>query len=434
MGRGQMHLGVFAVGTGNHIAGWRHPGAFKSASDLSAFVAMAQTAERGKLDMFFIADGLKTTTDTHPGFMVQLEPLTTLSAISMVTTHIGLVATASTTFCEPYNLARTLATLDHISDGRAGWNIVTSSDPDSGKNFGREEIKHDRRYEIAAEFVEVILGLWDSWESDAIIADVESGQYVVPEKVHSLNHQGEHFQVRGPLNSARCPQGRPVLIQAGSSKIGQEFATKYAEILFTVQQDIGVASDFYAEVKQRLKERGRNPDHCKVLPGLLTVVGQTEKQAKAKLDQLASYVDETSAMHTLSVRMGHDMSQYPLDGPVPELPAEAANIQGYSRMILTKAYRENSTLRDLYNLFAVSRGYLIVCGSPEQVADTMEEWFTAPACDGFNLTPAHFPESLEDFVDLVVPELQRRGLFRTEYAGKTLREHFGLPVPKNRHT
>ena len=434
MGRGQMHLGVFAVGTGNHIAGWRHPGAFKSASDLSAFVAMAQTAERGKLDMFFIADGLKTTTDTHPGFMVQLEPLTTLSAISMVTTHIGLVATASTTFCEPYNLARTLATLDHISDGRAGWNIVTSSDPDSGKNFGREEIKHDRRYEIAAEFVEVILGLWDSWESDAIIADVESGQYVVPEKVHSLNHQGEHFQVRGPLNSARCPQGRPVLIQAGSSKIGQEFATKYAEILFTVQQDIGVASDFYAEVKQRLKERGRNPDHCKVLPGLLTVVGQTEKQAKAKLDQLASYVDETSAMHTLSVRMGHDMSQYPLDGPVPELPAEAANIQGYSRMILTKAYRENSTLRDLYNLFAVSRGYLIVCGSPEQVADTMEEWFTAPACDGFNLTPAHFPESLEDFVDLVVPELQRRGLFRIEYAGKTLREHFGLPVPKNRHT
>ena len=434
MGRGQMHLGVFAVGTGNHIAGWRHPGAFKSASDLSAFVAMAQTAERGKLDMFFIADGLKTTTDTHPGFMVQLEPLTTLSAISMVTTHIGLVATASTTFCEPYNLARTLATLDHISDGRAGWNIVTSSDPDSGKNFGREEIEHDRRYEIAAEFVEVMLGLWDSWESDAIIADVESGQYVVPEKVHSLNHQGEHFQVRGPLNSARCPQGRPVLIQAGSSKIGQEFATKYAEILFTVQQDIGVASDFYAEVKQRLKERGRNPDHCKVLPGLLTVVGQTEKQAKAKLDQLASYVDETSAMHTLSVRMGHDMSQYPLDGPVPELPAEAANIQGYSRMILTKAYRENSTLRDLYNLFAVSRGYLIVCGSPEQVADTMEEWFTAPACDGFNLTPAHFPESLEDFVDLVVPELQRRGLFRTEYAEKTLREHFGLPVPKNRHT
>ena len=432
MDRGHMHLGVFAVGTGNHIAGWRHPGAFKSASDLSAFVQMAQAAERGKLDMFFIADGLKTSTDTHPGFMVQLEPLTTLSAISMVTTHIGLVATASTTFCQPYNLARTLATLDHISGGRAGWNIVTSSDPESGLNFGREDIDHDRRYEIAAEFVDVMLGLWDSWESDAIIADVETGQYVLEEKVHYLNHEGEHFRVRGPLNSARCPQGRPVLIQAGSSKIGQEFAAKYAEILFTVQQDIGVASAFYADVKAGVERHGRNPDHCKVMPGLLTVVGPTEQEAKRKLEQLASYVDETSAMQTLSVRMGHDMSQYPLDGPVPELPA-TANIQGYSRMILTKAYRESSTLRDLYNLFAVSRGYLIVCGSPTQVADAMEEWFAAPACDGFNLTPAHFPESLDDFVDLVVPELQRRNLFRTEYSGRTLRDHFGLPVPANRY-
>lgn len=427
-----MHLGVFAVGTGNHIAGWRHPGAFKSASELSAFVAMAKAAERGKLDMFFIADGLKSSTDTHPGFMVQLEPLTTLSAISMVTTHIGLVATVSTTFSEPFNVARTLATLDHISNGRAGWNIVTTSDPDSGKNFGRDDLEHHRRYEIADEFVEVVLGLWDSWESDAIIADVDSGQYVLPNKVHHLNHEGEHFQVRGPLNSARCPQGRPVLIQAGSSKKGQEFATKYAEILFTVQQDIEVASEFYADVKARVSERGRNPQHCKVLPGLLTVVGRTEQEAKEKLEQLASYVDETSAMHTLSVRMGHDMSQYPLDGPIPELP-DSTNIQGYARMILTKAYRDRATLRDLYNLFAVSRGYLIVCGSPSQVADTMEEWFKKPACDGFNLTPAHFPESLDDFIDLVIPELQKRDLFRTQYTGQTLRDHFGLPTPKNRN-
>ena len=427
-----MHLGLFAVATGNHIAGWRHPGAFKRASDLSAFVDMAQTAERGKLDMFFIADGLKCSTDAHPGFMIQLEPLSTLAAISMVTSHIGLVATASTTYSEPYNLARMLATLDHISGGRAGWNIVTTSDPESGKNFGRDETEHDRRYEMADEFVEVMTGLWDSWESDAVIADVETGQYVVSEKVHSLNHEGEHFRVRGPLNSARCPQGRPVLVQAGSSKTGQAFAAKYAEVLFTVQQDLEVASNFYAEVKQGVKEGGRNPDHCKVMPGLTPVVGRTEQEAKEKLNQLASYVDERSAMETLSARMGHDMSQYPLDGPVPELPVEA-NVQGYARMILTEAYRENSTLRDLYNLFAVSRGYLIVCGSPEQVADSMEAWFNAPACDGFNLTPAHFPESLDDFVDLVVPELQRRGSFRTEYSGQTLRDHFGLPVPRNRH-
>ena len=364
--------------------------------------------------------------------MNQLEPLTTLSAISMVTTHIGLVATASTTFCEPYNLARTLAAVDHISGGRAGWNIVTSSDPGSGQNFGRENIEHDRRYEIAAEFVDVVKGLWDSWESDAVVANVESGQYVVPEKVHYLDHVGEHFKVRGPLNSARCPQGQPVLVQAGSSKTGTAFAAKYAEVLFTVQQDLGVASDFYAEVKLLVKEQGRNPDHCKVLPGLLPVVGKTEQEAKEKLQQLASYVDETSAWETLSARMGHDMSQYPLDGPVPELP-EAGNVQGYTRMILTKAYRDSSTLHDLYNLFAVSRGYLIVCGSAEQVADTLEEWFSAPACDGFNLTPAHFPESLDDFVNLVVPELQRRGSFRTEYTGNTLREHFGLPVPENRY-
>ena len=427
-----MHLGLFAVGTGNHIAGWRHPGAYKRASELSAFVEMAQTAERGKLDMFFLADGLKCSTDAHPGFMIQLEPLSTLAAISMVTSHIGLVATASTTFSAPYNLARTFASLDHISGGRAGWNIVTSSDPESGKNFGLDEIEHDRRYEIADEFVEVMTGLWDSWESDAVIADVETGQYVAPEKVHYLNHEGEHFKVRGPLNSARCPQGQPVLVQAGSSKTGQAFAAKYAEVLFTVQQDLEVASNFYAEVKQGVKEGGRDPDHCKVMPGLTPVVGRTEREAKEKLNQLASYVDERSAMETLSARMGHEMSQYPLDGPVPELPAEG-NVQGYSRMILTEAYRENSTLRDLYNLFAVSRGYLIVCGTPAQVADSMEAWFTAPACDGFNLTPAHFPESLDDFVDLVVPELQQRGLFRTEYTGQTLRGHFGLPVPKNRH-
>ena len=428
-----MHLGLFAVGTGNHIAGWRHPGASKSASDIEVFLEMAKTAERAKFDMFFLADGVKCSPDYHPGFLNQLEPMTALSAISMVTSHIGLVATASTTYSEPYNLARTFASLDLISGGRAGWNMVTTSDPDSGQNFGRAEIEHDLRYEIAAEFVEVTRGLWDSWESDAIEANVESGRYAIPEKVHFLDHDGKHFQVRGPLNAARCPQGYPVLIQAGSSKTGQEFAAKYAEVMFTVQQDLEVAASFYAEVKQRVHEQGRDPQHCKILPGLLPVVGRTEREAQEKLAELASYVDEESAMETMSFRLGHDMSQYPLDGPVPKLPI-SGNVQGYRRMVLTDAYRKNYTLRDLYNLFAVSRGYLIVCGTPSQVVDVMEEWFKAPACDGFNLTPAHFPESLDDFAELVVPELQRRGLFRTEYNGRTLREHFGLPVPTNRYS
>lgn len=289
--------------------------------------------------------------------------------------------------------------------------------------------------DIAAEFVEVTLGLWDSWEADAIVADAETGRYVDPNKVHALNHHGERFHVAGPLNTPRCPQGRPVLVQAGSSKAGQAFATRYAEVLFTVQQDLGFASELYAEVKRNVAEQGRNPAHCVVIPGLTTVVGGTEAEAKAKvkLEQLATYVDESSARQTMSVRLGADMSKYPLDGPVPELPM-SDQIQGYACMMLTSAYREKSTLRDLYNLFAVSRGYLIFCGAPEQIADSMAEWIAQPACDGFNLTPAHFPEALDDFVDGVVPVLQQRGLFRREYEADRLRGHFHLPLPENRHT
>lgn len=427
-----MHLGVFAVASGNHIAGWRHPGAFKQGADLDAFVSIAQAAERGKMDMFFIADGVTCSTDAHPGFMSQLEPMTTLAAVSTATAHIGLVATASTTFSEPYNLARAFSSLDHISGGRAGWNIVTSSDPDSETNFSGRTLHHDDRYRRAEEFVEVALALWDSWERDAIIADVDSGIYVDKSKVHTIDHHGGFFGVAGPLNVARCPQGRPVLVQAGSSRTGQEFATRYAEVLFTVQQDVSVAHQFYADVKQRVAEHGRNPAHCSILPGLTTVVGDTEQAAQQKLEQLAAYVDEQSAMWTMSARLGHDLSHYPLDGPIPELP-DSDQIQGYARMILTGDYRKNRTLRDLYNLFAVSRGYLIFCGTPEQVATSMQEWFEAPACDGFNLTPAHFPGSLDDFVDHVVPELQKRGLFREEYTGSTLRHHFGLPELVNRH-
>lgn len=428
-----MHLGLFAIGGGNHIAGWRHPGAYARGDDFNAFAHMAQSAERACFDMFFIADALACSTDGHPGFMAQLDPIATLTGLAAVTSNIGLVGTASTTFNDPYMLSRQLASLDHISHGRAGWNIVTSSDPRAELNFGAKSVAHDERYAIAAEFVEVALGLWDSWEEDAIVADAVTGRYVNPDRVHPLNHQGEHYHVAGPLNTPRCPQGRPVLVQAGSSTAGQAFASRYAEVLFTVQQDLDVARDFYAAVKRQVADRGRNPAHCKIMPGLTTVVGGTEAEAKAKLEQLADYVDERSAMQTMSVRLGHDMSKYPLDGPVPDLPV-SDQIQGYARMMLTSAYREKSKLRDLYNLFAVSRGYLIFCGTPEQIADSMTTWVESPACDGFNLTPAHFPEALDDLVDGVVPVLQNRGVFRRDYDSDTLRGHFGLPEPENRHT
>jgi FMN-dependent oxidoreductase (nitrilotriacetate monooxygenase family) len=429
----QMHLGVFAVGSGNHIAGWRHPGASKTGADISTFLEIGRTAERGKLDLMFLADNVQCSTDDHPGFMSRLEPFSTLSAVSAVTEHVGLVASGSTSFAEPYNLARLISSLDHISNGRAGWNIVTTSTPASAANFGREIHSHKQRYEMAAEYVEVVRGLWDSWEPDAIVANVDTGQFVDADKVHALNFSGEHYCVKGPLNLSRSPQGQPVIVQAGSSETGQSFAARYAEVVLTVQIDVEVAREFYAGVKEGVLDQGRDPQHCKILPGLLPVVGGTEQEAREKFNTLASYIDESSALQTMSDRIGHDLSSYPLDGPVPNLPLPE-HIQGYARMMLTKEYRDNHTLRDLYNLFAVSRGYSVCCGSPEQVADMMQDWFTREACDGFILVPAHFPEALDDFVDAVVPILQQRGLFREEYKGVTLRNHLGLPEPKNRYT
>ena len=429
----QMNLGVFAVGNGNHIAGWRHPGASKTGVDIATFVQIGQSAERGKLDLMFLADNVQCSTEDHPGFMSRLEPFSTLSAVSALTSHIGLVASGSTSCSEPFNLARLILSLDHVSQGRAGWNIVTTSTPASAANFGREILSHAERYEMAAEFVDVVRGLWDSWEPQAIVADTVTGQFVQADKVHTLNYEGEHYRVRGPLNLCRSPQGQPVMVQAGSSQGGQAFAAKYAELVLTVQIDVEVAREFYAGIKKGAADQGRSPAHCKVLPGLLPVVGGTEQEAKEKFNALASYVDEHSALRTMSDRIGHDLSGYPLDGPIPDLPL-AEHIQGYARMMLTAQYRDNHTLRDLYNLFAVSRGYAVCCGSPEQVADTMQDWFRRQACDGFILVPAHFPEALDDFVDAVVPILQARGLFRRDYEGETLRSHLGLPMPENRYS
>lgn len=429
-----MHLGVFSVGTGNHVAGWRMDGSFTSSESLDAFLHIAETAERGKFDFVFIADGLASSPGDHPGSIARFEPFSLMSALAMRTSRIGLIGTGSSTYSEPYNLARLVASLDHLSNGRAGWNVVTTSTPQAAANFGlAQPIEHDLRYEMAAEFVDVVQALWDSWEDGARIADRASGVYVDASKVHAIDHDGRFYKVRGPLNLSRTPQGQPVIVQAGASDAGRDFACRYAEAIFTVQQDLDVAQSFYREMKDGVAAMGRLPDQCNILPGLFPVVGRTDEEAREKLAAMVELVDDRSAINTLSERLGHDMSGYDLDGPMPDLPP-SAHIHSYHAVIRTLAQRPGCKLRDIYNIFAVSRAYLVACGSPSTVADIMEAWFAGQACDGFMLVPATFPGTFDDFVALVVPELQRRGLFRQDYTGTTLRDHLGLDVPANRFT
>jgi len=430
-GKRQLHLGVFALATGHHAAGWRMPGALTRADDFPALLAVTQIAERAKLDCIFFADAPSSAPDGPPGFMLNLEPMTLLAALAVSTERIGLVATVSSTFTEPYNLARYVASVDQISKGRAGWNVVTTSDAPSAANFGRELPPHDARYAVADEYVQVVQGLWDSWEDGALIADAETGQYIDKTKRHAIDHAGTNFKVKGPSSIARSPQGQPVIVQAGSSAAGQNFAAKYAEVVFTVQQDIGEAQRFYRGMKEKAGA-SRSPDHLKIMPGIFPVVGRTEAEAREKYAMFRSYIRPGTALAAMSQRLGHDMAHYPMDAPFPQLPDSKTGTQTYARIMYTKAQREGLTLRDIHDLFAMSRGYLLAVGTPQHVADVMEEWFAGRACDGFMLTPAYFPGELEIFCDLVVPELQRRGLFRSDYAGTTLRSHFGLPVPRNR--
>ena len=427
----QLHLGLFVLATGHHADGWRMPGALARADDFPSLLAVTQMAERAKLDFVFFADAPSSAVDGPPGFMLNLEPMTLLAALAACTTRIGLVATVSSTFTEPYNLARYVASIDQISQGRAGWNVVTTSDAPSAANFGRALPPHDARYEIADEYLQVVQGLWDSWEAGARIADADTGQYIDKTKVHAIDHAGAHFKVKGPLSIGRSPQGQPVIVQAGSSAAGQNFAAKYAEIVFTVQQDMGEAQIFYSAMKEKAG-RLRSPDHLKIMPGIFPVVGRTEAEARAKYAMLRRYIRPGAALNAMSQRLGHDMADYPMDAPFPRLPDSKTGTQTYAKVMYAKAQREGLTLRDIHDLFAMSRGYLLAVGTPRQVADVMEEWVARRACDGFILTPAYFPGELEVFCDLVVPELQRRGLFRLDYAGTTLRSHFGLPEPKNR--
>jgi FMN-dependent oxidoreductase (nitrilotriacetate monooxygenase family) len=435
-----MNLGAFVHETGQHVAAWRHPDAHaESGTVFSHMLDVARIAELGKFDLLFLADSAAVNTSGaaeargRMGKTVKFEPITVLSALAAVTTRLGLVATCTSTYNEPYTLARQFASLDQISGGRAGWNLVTSNNEAEAFNHGRDRhYAHADRYDRAAEFADVVTGLWDSWDEDAFIRDKDSGVYFDTSKLHVLNHKGRHFAVRGPLNVARSPQGRPVLVQAGASDTGRDLAARMAEVVFTAQTTFEQAREFYTDVLGRLPRYGRSQSEMKILPGLYPVVGRTEAEAREKFEHLQSLIHPSVGLAVLENTIGvFNLSQYPLHGPVPDL-ADTNGPLSRQRLLLEAARRDNLTLWELCLLNAGPRGHLLTIGTPTQIADVMEHWFRNDACDGFNVMPAYLPGSLTDFVDLVIPELQRRGLFRTEYEGKTLRENLGLPKPVSR--
>ena len=426
--RRQIHLGLFLLGTGSHTAGWRLPGACDTFQDIGSLQAIGREAERGLFDLIFMGDNLYADPASHPSYTARLEPLTMLAALAVTTSRIGLGATASTTYGDPFTVARAFASLDHISHGRAAWNAVTSASPQAGANFGRPHPSHAERYARAEEFVDVVGGLWDCWDADAIVADRASGLYIDAAKVRALDHSGAHFAVKGPLNIGRAPQGRPVILQAGGSGPGLSLAARTADVVFSVVQDLDEAKAQYAGFKALLPRFGRRAADTIVLPGVMPIVGRTDREAFDKLRALQSLVDDRSAMAMLSERFGQDMNVYDLDAPAPVL-ALPDTYHPFTRALLSKARRENMTLRDLYDLTAAARGHWVLCGSAERVADTLQLWFESGAADGFNVMPSHFLEGLKDVVDLVIPVLQERGLFRSRYGGATLRDHLGLPLP-----
>ncbi|MBN9562676.1 MAG: LLM class flavin-dependent oxidoreductase [Alphaproteobacteria bacterium] len=435
--RRQLRLGAFMRPVSIHTAAWRYPGAFPDANfNIQHLVRFAQTLERGKFDAFFMADHLAVLNMPMAALkrsatVTSFDPPTLLPALAMVTRHLGLIATASTTFEEPYHVARRFASLDHLSGGRAGWNIVTTSNPDAALNFGLEEhVEHDERYRRGREFFDVVTGLWDSWADDAFIRDVANGIYFDPAKLHVLNHKGKYFSVRGPLNVARPIQGWPVIVQAGASEAGRQIAAETAEVIFASSRTLTEGQEFYADVKGRMEKLGRSRDHMKILPGALVVVGDTVEEARAKRAKLDSLVHPDSGIASLSIALGHDASGFDLDGPLPEIPETNASQSGRERVV-SLARREGLTVRQLAQR-AGGYGGLSMVGTPATIADTMQEWLESEASDGFNVMFPYLPEGLDDFVERVVPELQRRGIFRREYEGQTLRENLGLPWIANR--
>ncbi|MEA2730085.1 MAG: hypothetical protein QOF70_4560 [Acetobacteraceae bacterium] len=442
--REQLKLGAFFHPTGHHVASWLDETAqIDAGTNFRHYVELARTAERGGFDLMFLADavavrdGQPEALRRWPQYMAYFEPLTLLSAIAAVTEHLGLVATATTSYNEPYNVARKFASLDLISGGRAGWNVVTSSNESEAFNFGREaHFEHGARYDRAVEFADVVRGLWDSWDEDAFIRDRSIQMYYDPAKLHELNHKGKHFTVKGPLNVARSPQGQPVIFQAGSSEVGRELAARTAEAVFTPQHVLTEAQDFYANLKGRMRKFGRRSEHLKVMPGLNPVVGRTLAEARDKHAHLQSLIHPDVGIEVLSYSLGKfDLRGYDLDGPLPDAVAQQNTNAGQTsfKQILGWARDEKLTIRQLYQRFAGARGQRTVVGTASMIVDEMQAWFDGYGVDGFLIQPATLPGGLNDFVDLVIPELQDRGLFRTEYQGQTLRDNLGLPKPLSRH-
>ncbi|PYC66857.1 LLM class flavin-dependent oxidoreductase [Micromonospora arborensis] len=431
-----LHLNAFLMGVGHHEAAWRLPESDPFAqTDVEHFTRLARIAERGKLDSLFLADSpvLWNSIGRRPAGT--LEPTVLLTALAGATNHIGLIATASTTYNEPFNLARRFASLDHVSGGRAGWNIVTTAGVDAARNFNLDELPaHRDRYERAAEFLEVSLKLWDSWDDEAPLGDKDAGRWGDDDLIYPPRHVGRHFRVAGPLNVPRSPQGYPLLVQAGSSDDGKELAARYAEAVFTAQQTLAEAQAFYRDLKRRAAQFGRDPDSVKILPGIVPAVGATEAEARKLEEELDRLIKPEYARAQLATTLRVAPEDLDLDRELPaDLPSEDEIEGAKSRytLIVTLARRERLTVRQLIGRLGGGRGHRTFAGTPEQVADAIEEWYRSGAADGFNIMPPVLPSGLETFVDHVVPILQRRGLFRTEYTGTTLRDHYGLPRPVN---
>ncbi|MEU6946518.1 LLM class flavin-dependent oxidoreductase [Streptomyces sp. NPDC046316] len=436
--RKRLHLNAFLMSVGHHEAAWRLPDSpAGGGTDIAHYQNLARIAERGKLDSVFLADSPVLHGDPGRRPSSKLEPTVLLTALAVVTSRIGLIATASTSYNEPFNLARRFASLDHVSGGRAGWNIVTTAGADAARNFGLDDTPlHHERYERAAEFVDVATKLWDSWADDAVVADKERGVHARADRVRRVDHRGAHFRVDGPLNVERSPQGRPLLVQAGSSEDGKEFAARYAEAVFTAQQTLEDGITFYRDVKQRAVAFGRDPDEIKILPGIVPVIGDTEAEARELDAELERLIAPEYAKRQLAQRLRIAPEDLDLDSELPDdIPTEDEIEGAKSRytLIVDLARRERLTVRQLIGRLGGGRGHRTFAGTAEQVADTIEHWYESGAADGFNIMPAVLPSGLERFVDRVVPILQERGLFRTEYDGTTLREHYGLARPANQY-
>ncbi len=433
----QLHLNAFLMSTGHHEASWRLPESNPFANTtIEHYLDLAQIAERGLFDSVFFADSPALFGEVGRRPAGSLEPTVLLTAIAAVTSRIGLIATASTTYNDPFNLARRFASVDHVSHGRAGWNVVTTAGPDAAKNFNlADQPAHAERYDRAAEFLEVAYKLWDSWQDDAAIADKEAGVWAVNDRVVPIDHVGRHFQVRGPLNLPRSPQGHPLIVQAGSSEDGKGLAARYAEAVFTAQQTLADAQDFYRDLKARTAALGRDPSTIKILPGIVPIIGSTVEEAQRLERQLDELIRPEYARAQLAKTLRVAPEALPLDQQLPdELPDEDEIEGAKSRytLIVTLARREKLTVRELIGRLGGGRGHHTFTGTPDQVADAIEQWFAAGAADGFNIMPPVLPSGLTVFVDEVIPILQARGLFRTEYTGTTLRDHYGLARPPGR--